>query len=101
MGKPAWAGMRLLRRTGDPGLEAAARNVLTKLTAAMPEVLRERLVSAPFRGAAGGAPALGPVDPAEIRAAIRSARKMRIDYVDLKGVRSTRTICPVAVEYHV
>ena len=26
---------------------------------------------------------------------------MRIDYVDLKGATSTRTICPVAMEYHV
>ena len=94
-------GMRLLRRTGDPGLEAAARNVLTKLAAAMPDMLRERLVSGPFRVATGRAPAPGPVDPSEIRAAIRSTRKMRIDYVDLKGATSTRTICPVAMEYHV
>src|SRR6185437_2113973 len=94
-------GMRLLRRTGDPGLEAAARNVLTKLAAAMPDMLRERLVSGPFRVATGRAPAPGTVDPTEIRAAIRSTRKMRIDYVDLKGVTSTRTICPVAMEYHV
>ena len=94
-------GMRLLRRTGDPGLEAAARNVLTKLAAAMPEILRERLISVPFRVAAGGAPAPGPVDPSAIRAAIRNARKVRIDYVDLKDVTSTRTICPIAMEYHV
>jgi predicted DNA-binding transcriptional regulator YafY len=94
-------GMRLLRRTGDPGLEAAARNVLTKLAAAMPDILREHLISVPFRVATGRPPEPGPVNPAAIRAAIRSARKMRIDYVDLKGATSTRTICPVAMEYHV
>ncbi len=94
-------GMRLLRRTGDPGLEAAARNVLTKLAAAMPDILREHLISGPFHVAAGRAPEPGPVNPSAIRAAIRSARKMRIDYVDLKGATSTRTICPVAMEYHV
>ncbi len=94
-------GLRLLRRTGDPGLEAAARSVLTKLAAAMPDALRERLASAPFHVSARGAPPPGAVDLSETRAAIRSARKMRIDYVDLKGATSTRTICPVAVEYHV
>jgi predicted DNA-binding transcriptional regulator YafY len=94
-------GMRLLRRTGDPGLEAAARNVLTKLSAAMPDILREHLISVPFHVATGRPPEPGPVNPAAIRAAIRRARKMRIDYVDLKGTTSTRTICPVAMEYHV
>jgi predicted DNA-binding transcriptional regulator YafY len=94
-------GMRLLRRTGDPGLEAAARSVLTKLTAAMPEALRDHLASAPFHVSETGAPTPGAVDLSEVRAAIRTAHKMRIDYVDLKGATSTRTICPVAVEYHV
>ena len=94
-------GMRLLRRTGDPGLEAAARSVLTKLAAAMPEALRGHLASAPFHVSETGAPTPGAVDLSEVRAAIRTAHKMRIDYVDLKGATSTRTICPVAVEYHV
>ncbi|MBV8612458.1 MAG: YafY family transcriptional regulator [Acetobacteraceae bacterium] len=94
-------GMRLLRRTGDPGLEAAARSVLTKLAAAMPEALRDQLASAPFHVSEAGAPTPGAVDLSEVRAAIRTAHKMRIEYVDLKGATSTRTICPVAVEYHV
>jgi predicted DNA-binding transcriptional regulator YafY len=94
-------GMRLLRRTGDPGLETAARHVLIKLTAAMPEVLREQLLAAPFRVATGGAPWPSAVDLAETRVAIRNARKMRIDYVDEKGVSTVRTICPIAMEYHV
>jgi predicted DNA-binding transcriptional regulator YafY len=94
-------GMQLLRRTGDPGLQAAARNVMTKLTAAMPETLRERLLAAPFHVASRGAPLPGAVDLSETRAAIRQARKMRIDYVDEKGAETSRTIWPVAVEYHV
>ena len=94
-------GLRLLRRTGDAGLEAAAQSVLTKLKAAMPEALREHLASAPFHVWGTGAPTSAAADLSEIRVAIRTARKMRIDYVDLKGATSTRTICPVAVEYHV
>ena len=41
-------GVRLLPRTGDPALTVAARNVLTKLAAVVPEPLRERLAGAPF-----------------------------------------------------
>lgn len=93
-------GLRLLRRTGDPGLEAAARSVLNKLAAVMPDALRERLPAAPFHVAAGGAPAPGAVSLSDIRAAIRAARKMRIEYVDGKGATSRRTIRPIAVEYY-
>jgi len=64
-------GLRLLRRTGDPGLEAAARSVLNKLAAVMPDALRERLEAAPFHVAAGGAPTPGAVSLSDIRAAIR------------------------------
>ena len=93
-------GLRLLRRTGDPGLEAAARSVLNKLAAVMPDALRERLEAAPFHVAAGGAPTPGAVSLSDIRAAIRAARTMRIESVDGKGTSSRRTIRPIAVEYY-
>jgi predicted DNA-binding transcriptional regulator YafY len=94
-------GMGLLRRTGDPGLQAAARQVMVKLAAAMPEVLRAQLLEAPFHVATRGAPLPHAVDLSETRVAIRNARKMLIDYVDEKGAPTTRTICPIAMEYHV
>jgi predicted DNA-binding transcriptional regulator YafY len=94
-------GARLLRRTGDPGLEAAARSVLTKLAAVMPDALRAHLDGVPFHVSARGAPAPKAVDLARFRAAIRDTRKMRIDYVDTKGAPTRRVICPIAVEYYV
>jgi predicted DNA-binding transcriptional regulator YafY len=94
-------GLRLLRRTGDPGLETAARHVLIKLAAAMPDVLRTQLLEAPFHVATRGAPLPSAVDLSETRAAIRNASKMWIDYVDEKGTATTRTVCPIAMEYHV
>jgi len=94
-------GLRLLRRTGDPGLDSAARQVLVKLAAAMPEVLRAQLLEAPFHVATRGAPSPSAIDLSETRAAIRNAHKMWIDYVDEKGTATSRTICPVAMEYHV
>ncbi|HEY6430872.1 MAG TPA: YafY family protein [Acetobacteraceae bacterium] len=92
--------VHLLPRIGDPGLAMAARNVLTKLAAVMPDTLRQRL-AAPFHVSLRGAPAPTGVDLSEIRAAIREARKMSIEYVDGNGASSQRTIRPVAMEYYV
>src|ERR1700739_4575865 len=41
-------GMRLLRRTRDPGLQQAAESVLSKLAAVLPEALRGSLGTPPF-----------------------------------------------------
>jgi predicted DNA-binding transcriptional regulator YafY len=38
--------MRMLRRTGDDGLQAAAEMVLSKVTVTLPEALREHLTIA-------------------------------------------------------
>jgi predicted DNA-binding transcriptional regulator YafY len=49
-----------------------------------------------------GAPAPAQADlPAQIRAAIRNARKMRIEYADGDNRRTARTIRPFAMAYHV
>jgi predicted DNA-binding transcriptional regulator YafY len=94
-------GLRLLRRTGDPGLAAAARSVVAKLTSVIPDGMREHLAAGPFHVSARGAPPPAAIELSEIRSAIRSARKMRIEYVDAKGAASSRTIRPIAVEYYV
>lgn len=93
-------GVRLLPRTGDAGLIAAARSVLSKLAAAMPEPLRERLAAAPFHVSLRGAPVPGAADLSEIRGAIRGARKLRIEYVDGRGAASHRIVRPIAMEYY-
>src|ERR1700681_2404930 len=41
-------GARLVARTGDPGLQAAAESVLSKVTVVLPEALRAQLTAAPF-----------------------------------------------------
>lgn len=92
--------VRLLPRIGDPGLVMAARNVLTKLAAVMPDALRQRL-AVPFHVSLRGAPAPSGVDLSAIRAGIREARKISIEYVDGNGAASQRTIRPVAMEYYV
>jgi predicted DNA-binding transcriptional regulator YafY len=94
-------GVRLLGRTGDPGLAAAARSVIAKLAAAMPDALRAYLAAVPFHVSTRGAPRPEAVDLSAVRSAIREAHKMRIEYVDAKDETSHRTICPIAIEYHV
>jgi predicted DNA-binding transcriptional regulator YafY len=94
-------GARLLRRTGDPGLQEAADSVLSKLTVMLPDMLREHLGRAPYYVSDYGARTSPAVDLSEIRAAIRDTRKVRITYLDEKGSRTRRTIWPIAVAYYV
>ena len=49
-------GARLVARTGDPGLQAAAESVLSKVTVVLPEALRAQLTAAPFFVSGSGAP---------------------------------------------
>ncbi len=94
-------GARLVRRTGDPGLRAAAGSVLSKVAVALPDALRDHLTTAPFHVSAAGAPAPASLDLAAVRSAIRHTRKLRIAYVDGSGHRTERTIWPVGVAYYV
>ena len=40
-------GVRMLARTGDPGLQKAAKSVLSKVTLVVPDPLRDYLTTAP------------------------------------------------------
>ena len=92
---------RLLRRTGDLGLQQAAESVLSKITVILPEALRERLTAAPFFVSGHGALASSVLDLSEIRDAIRETRKIRLVYRDDRGRRTRRTIWPIAIAYYV
>lgn len=94
-------GLRMLHRTGDPGLTSAAHSVAAKVAAVMPAGMRERITAAPVHVSRRGAPAARGIDFSRVRDAIRNARKMRIAYVDANGSTSSRTIKPIAVEYYV
>ncbi len=62
-------GMRLVRRTGDPGLQQAAERVLSKVTIVLPRALRDHATSAPFYVSSSGAPAPAVVDTLKKRGA--------------------------------
>jgi predicted DNA-binding transcriptional regulator YafY len=94
-------GMRLLRRTRDTGLEAAAESVLSKLASILPGPMRAQLDAPPFLVSDGGMPEPQAIGLAALRLAIREARKLRIGYRDGSGSSSERVIRPVALEYYV
>jgi predicted DNA-binding transcriptional regulator YafY len=95
-------GVRMLARTGDPGLQKAAESVLSKVTLVVPDLLREYLRATPVFVSKSGAPVPARRDlPTVIRHAIRDSRKMRIDYQDEAGRRTERVIQPFAVAYYV
>src|SRR5690348_8970359 len=94
-------GVRLLARTGDPGLQKAAKSVLSKVTLVVPDPLRDYLTTAPVYVSKSGAPVPAQPDlPSTIRHAIRATRKIRIAYQDGDGRSTERVIQPFAVAYY-
>ncbi len=94
-------GARLLRRTGDAGLQDAAANVLSKISVVLPPDTRPRLDDPAMFVSDFGVAAMPEVDLALVRAAIRTRRKLRIAYADRTGRRTHRIIWPVAIAYYV
>ena len=92
--------MRMLHRTGDHGLQSAAESVLSKVTTALPDSLREHLAAPQFFVSRNGAPRPPVADLAAIRTAIREEHKLRIGYSDEKGERTRRVIWPIAIAYN-
>jgi predicted DNA-binding transcriptional regulator YafY len=91
--------MQMLRRTGDHALQAAAQNVLSKVTVALPDSLRTHLATPQVFVSGHGAPAPAGADLGTIRAAIRDERKLHIAYCDDKGAHTERTVWPFGVAY--
>jgi predicted DNA-binding transcriptional regulator YafY len=94
-------GARLVRRLRDAKLQRAAETVLAKVAAVVPEPLRAYLRPAPFYASEGSAPPITGIDLGDVRDAIHTAHKIAIDYVDERGRRTKRTICPIAMAYYV
>jgi predicted DNA-binding transcriptional regulator YafY len=92
-------GLRLLRRTGDVGLQKSAESVLSKLEVASPTCSppsNEALFISGF-----GAPPSPAAPLSEVRAAIRNRRKLCIDYRNAEASQMRRIIWPLAVAYYI
>lgn len=91
-------GVRLLPRTGDGALARTAARVLSKLVSALPDAQHGWLTAPPIYVSDFGA-APPATDPAPIREAMRTGRKLRLCYRDAAAAMTERTVWPVAVAY--
>lgn len=93
-------GSRWVARRTDKKLRLAATNVLAKISAVLPEDLRQQLE---FSGLLIG-PVKNPIEnddekEAVIRLAIRKEHKLQMTYMDVKGDESQRVIWPLALGF--
>jgi predicted DNA-binding transcriptional regulator YafY len=92
-------GAQWVAGRGDPVLAGAARDLIAKITTAVPERLRPFIAEPAIGTRPGWAMAPDGIDIARTRAWIHSGRKIRITYRDEQGETSERTIWPVIVGY--
>ncbi|MBX5196898.1 YafY family transcriptional regulator [Rhizobium sp. NZLR10] len=92
-------GSRWVADRADGHLRDAARNALARIAAVLPTELRDELdASALLVGPGVGIP-VDSVDPALLRKAIRTERKLSLSYRDGAGVGSERVVWPFALAF--
>jgi predicted DNA-binding transcriptional regulator YafY len=84
---------------GDPALARAARDLIAKIAATVPETLRPLVLDAGARTPPGWNIPPDGIDVARARAWIRAGRKIALVYRDNDGRETRRIIWPVVVGY--
>ncbi len=92
-------GAQWVAGRADPALAKAAKDLIAKIGAAVPERLRPYVLEP-----ASGAPpswksVADAIDMARVRAHIHGGRKIRLSYKDEMGQASERTIWPITIGY--
>ncbi|WBH16604.1 helix-turn-helix transcriptional regulator [Sphingomonas radiodurans] len=93
-------GSRWVSERADGQLGKAARNVLAKIGAVLPDDLKKDIQSSGLLIGPGEPIAAGDQEIAAIRRAIRSERKVQITYADERGETSERTVWPIALAFY-
>ena len=91
-------GLRWAARQGDPGLAVSARDALAKISAVLPPRLGEAIETSPLIPV-GRAPRDPSLHLPVLRQAIADHRKVGLDYVDVRGDRTRRTVWPVCIGF--
>jgi predicted DNA-binding transcriptional regulator YafY len=93
-------GAQFVVGRGDPELARAARDLIAKIGAAVPERLRPFVLDPATT--ASPAKRLEPVviDMAQVRLCIRAGRKLALSYRDEQGRATDRIVWPVAIGFH-
>jgi predicted DNA-binding transcriptional regulator YafY len=92
-------GAQWVAERGDAVLAAAARDLIAKIGAAVPERLRPFIAEPTIGAPASNRATRDGLDIARTRAWIRGGRKIRIRYRDEHDENSERTIWPVIIGY--
>lgn len=90
----AWVAQR-----GDALLARGARDLVAKLSAAVPEHLRTVLLDSGLKPFSFQAKQVDSFDVSDIRRAIRDRRKVAIHYADGAGQATERVIWPILIGY--
>ena len=93
-----YVGMALLHRTGDPGLERAARRAGEKIAGALPGSARPEV---PLHVSGWNRIPPASVGAELLRRSIRDEAEMQLTYLDLQERRSSRRVKPLALIYYV
>jgi predicted DNA-binding transcriptional regulator YafY len=92
-------GSRWVADRADPRLAKSAQDALAKIAAVLPEDLRRDLETSALLIGPGPPVASPTVDLAVVRHAIRTERKVDIEYVDMNAARTSRTVWPIALGF--
>jgi len=92
-------GSRWVSKRADRQLAAAASNALAKIAAVLPDDLRRGLDANALLVGQHDTTALETIDLGLVRKAIRVEQKLTINYSNLEGAESRRTIWPFAIGF--
>ena len=92
-------GARWVSQQPDQALAKAAQDAVARISAVLPEKLKDRAESAGLYPAQAVPSAFDVVDAGILRQAIRLERKLSIVYRDDRGRRTKRTIWPLALAF--
>lgn len=95
----AMLGASWVASRGDPALAQAARDLVAKLGAIVPDALRPIVFDAALQPISFQPIPADTIDMATLRLAIRERRKLAIGYVDMHGMQSERIIWPAFLAY--
>jgi predicted DNA-binding transcriptional regulator YafY len=84
---------------GDPALARAARDLIAKIAATVPERLRPVVLEPAVASAPAWTRKAETLDMARVRAWIHAGRKLRLNYADEQGRETLRVVWPFLVGY--
>ena len=92
-------GSRWVADRGDGPMRDAALNALARIAAVLPPELRHELETSAMLVGPGAAIPVDGVDPAFLRKAIRTGRRLSLSYADASGSPSVRVVWPFGLAF--